>query len=124
MRITTNPLAHLFLLFIVTITLTGCWHKKQTNPEVVNARQQIESDRNYVTTWVPRVKDILKGKETGQDYKKARDLYDHAMSENNGWVFSLKRGIEDNEDLEKSTVFKDKAKTAGDASKEFVEYGV
>jgi hypothetical protein len=45
------------------------------------------------------------------------------MVENNSWVTSLKLGIENGEDLEKSKAFKEKAKIAGDATEAFVKYG-
>ena len=127
MGTTGKPLVHVLPLLVVTLSLTGC-HSMGSGPQmpeekVVKARQEIANYRENVTLLVPRIKEKFRGKESEDDYIKARDLYDHAMAENNSWVLSLKLGIENNEDLASSSAFQDKAKAAGDAADTFVKYG-
>lgn len=117
-----------FLLFVVTLSLTACLSgvnhgPKPPSEEVVKARQAIANNREAATVLVPRIKERFKGKESEQDYVKARALYDEAMIQNNSWLTSLKLGIENNEDLEHSKAFKDKATAAAEATDAFVKYG-
>ena len=88
---------------------------------VVKARQQIAQNRENTQLLAQRIK--RKYKETQPAYIRARDLYDAAMVQNNSWVTSLKLGIANNENLETSQAFRDKAKTAGDATTAFLDYG-
>lgn len=116
---------HYVFLLLVMSALTGCagLGPKPSNEAVVKARQAIAQNRESVTILVPRIKAKLKGKETGRDYIRAQKLYDVAMVQNNSWVTSLKLAIANNEDLEKSQAFKEKAKAAGDATGRFVKFG-
>lgn len=114
-----------FLVFL-TASLIGCASRPGSKPPseaVVKARQEIAQNRESVTVLVPRIKAKLKGKEAGRDYIRAQKLYDSAMVQNNSWVTSLKLAVENNEDLEKSQSFKDKAKAAGDATERFIKFG-
>lgn len=90
---------------------------------VVTARQQIAQSREKTQLSIQRIKQKYKGRETLAAYIRARDLYDEAMVQNNSWVTSLKLGIANNEDLESSRAFMDKAKAAGDATTAFLDYG-
>lgn len=114
---------YVFLLLGMS-ALIGCagLGPKPPNEAVVKARQAIAQNRESATVLVPRIKAKLKGKETGRDYIRAQKLYDSAMVQNNSWVTSLKLAIENNEDLEKSRAFKEKAKVAGDATGRFVKF--
>lgn len=116
---------HYVLLLLVMSALTGCagLGPKPPNEAVVKARQKIVQNRESATLLVPRIKATLRGKETGREYIRAQKLYDMAMVQNNSWATSLKLGIENNEGLEKSRAFKDKAGAASAATERFVKFG-
>lgn len=122
-----HPFRHVICL-CVPLFLIGCSSlpgSKESPPSetVVNARQQIAQSRENTQLLAQRIKQKYKGKETQAAYLRSRDLYDAAMVQNNSWVTSLKLGIANNEDLESSRAFMDKAKTAGDATTAFLDYG-
>ncbi|MBT8763555.1 hypothetical protein KFV02_06370 [Desulfohalobiaceae bacterium Ax17] len=117
-----------FLLLPLVLFIVGChlWNSNnntQSNEAVVEARQKIAQYKEEATLLASRIKRQYEGNENTQNYIKARDLYDIAMTQNNSWVTSLKLGIANNEDLEKTQAFKDKAKSAAEASKTFREFG-
>lgn len=122
-----HPFRHVICL-CVPLFLIGCSSlpgSKESPPDetVVNARQQIAQSREKTQLLAQRIKQKYKGKETQAAYLRSRDLYDAAMVQNNSWVTSLKLGIANNEDLESSRAFMDKAKAAGDATTAFLDYG-
>lgn len=112
----------------VPLFLIGCAslpgsEESPPSESVVNARQQIAQGRENTQLLAQRIKQKYKGKETQAAYLRSRDLYDAAMVQNNSWVTSLKLGIANNENLESSRAFMDKAKAAGDATTAFLDYG-
>lgn len=114
------------ICFTALILLASCAPLSGSKEEppseaVVKARQQIAQNRENTQLLAQRIK--RKYKETQPAYIRARDLYDAAMVQNNSWVTSLKLGIANNENLETSQAFRDKAKTAGDATTAFLDYG-
>jgi len=122
-----HPFRHMICL-CVPLFLIGCSSLSGSkgsppNETVVNARQQIAQSREKTQLLAQRIKQKYKGKETQAAYIRARDLYDESMVQNNSWVTSLKLGIANNEDLESSRAFMDKAKAAGDATTAFLDYG-
>lgn len=122
-----HPFKYLICL-CAPLFLIGCSSlpgSKESLPSetVVNARQQIAQSRENTQLLAQRIKQKYKGKETQAAYLRSRDLYDAAMVQNNSWVTSLKLGIANNEDLESSRAFMDKAKAAGDATTVFLDYG-
>lgn len=124
----TSRLVKRLACLFIPLFLAGCPSfpgSKETPPSeaVVKARQQIAQNRENTQLLVTRIKQKYKGKETQAAYVKARDMYDVAMVQNNSWVTSLKLGIANNEDLEASQAFRDKAKAAGDATTAFLDYG-
>ena len=122
-----HPFRHLVCL-CVPLFLIGCASlpgSEESPPDetVVNARQQIAQSREKTQLLIQRIKQKYKGRETQAAYIRARDLYDEAMVQHNSWVTSLKLGIANNENLEMSRAFRDKAKSAGDATTAFLDYG-
>jgi hypothetical protein len=93
---------------------------KQPPPEVEGAILEISKGKEDAQNLAVRIK--TKYKAESDVYRKARDLYDTAQSENNSWATALALGIENNQDLSNSQVFNAKAKTAAEASKQFVMY--
>jgi hypothetical protein len=93
---------------------------KTPNPTVVEARGKIATLKEQALLAASRVKTSVKPES--EEYAKARQLYDTAMAENNGWVTSLKLGIQGGENLKNSAEFKNKADAAAKATKAFVDY--
>lgn len=128
MKVVTNRLFFRLVYLSAPALLVGCYTlsaPQETPPSeaVVNARQQIAQSRENTQLLARRIRQKFAGNETQAAYIRARDLYDTAMVQNNSWVTSLKLGIANNENLEASQAFRDKAKTAGDATTAFLNYG-
>ena len=97
-----------------------CGQGKKPNPTVVEARGNIATYKEQAGLAAGRVK--ASAKPESEEYNNARQLYDTAMAENNGWVTSLKLGIQGGENLGNSAEFKSKAQAAAKATKAFVDY--
>jgi hypothetical protein len=93
---------------------------KPPSPEVEGAILEISKGKEDAQNLAVRIK--TKYKDGSDVYRKARDLYDTAQSENNSWATGLALGIENNQDLSTSQAFKAKAKAAAEATKQFVTY--
>ncbi len=112
----------LALLAVVSMLLAlGAGCPKETPPAVVKAGNALIESRDSVTVLIPRIKKAFK--ETDPNYIQARGLYDKTMAANNAWVHSLKMGIQDNQDLDKSAAFKEQAQKAIDATDAFLKCG-
>src|SRR6266446_1912175 len=119
----SNPLTRSFVIISFCYLGAGCAQFTQVKPpppEVENAILQISKNKEDAQNLAVRIK--TKYKDGSDVYSKARDLYDTAQSENNSWATALALGIENNQDLSTSQAFKAKAKTAAEATKQFVTY--
>lgn len=83
------------------------------------AIQQISANWSEAESWVPRITAVHK---KGEEYRKARSLYDVARRENNSWVELLVTKIKAGEKPEKSKEFQAQSQKAAESSHQFLEY--
>lgn len=107
-------------LALSAMGMQECHKGKAPDATVVEARGNIATYKEQAVLAASRVKAATK--PGSEEYAKARELYDLAMAENNGWVTSLKLGIQGGENLKDSAEFKSKAQAAAKATKAFVDY--